>query len=212
MTIQKLTPRIIILALSYCFTISGDSYSNELSSFYQDYLFQKKMIDQIKTLRKTDIFKTILYERSPYIDSIKEPLKNIKIYRATPKNRYDPLIKEASRRYGLSPALIKAVIHVESGFKESAVSGKGAMGLMQLMPRTAKELGVTNAFNAKANIMGGARLLRQHIDRFGSFKKALIAYNAGASYVIERKKIPQESRKYISDVIHYYHVYKSRQK
>ncbi|MBC8460207.1 MAG: lytic transglycosylase domain-containing protein [Deltaproteobacteria bacterium] len=122
--------------------------------------------------------------------------------------QYDDLITRASKTYRLSPALIKAVIKVESGFIEDAVSRAGAQGLMQLMPDTADEIGVQNAFDPKTNILGGSKLLRRYLNEFGSLKKALIAYNAGPDRVRKGKRIPSETRKYIKRVIHYYRIYR----
>lgn len=123
-------------------------------------------------------------------------------------NHYDDLIMEASKTYGLSAALIKAVIKVESNFDPYAVSRVGACGLMQIMPETAKALGVINSFNPRENIFGGTRLLRRHIDEFGSLKNALIAYNAGEQVAKGRIKVPKETREYVKKVIHHYQAYK----
>ena len=125
-------------------------------------------------------------------------------------DQYDDLIMKASQTYCLSPALIKAVIKVESGFIEDAVSHAGAQGLMQLMPDTAKDLKIVDVFDPEVNIFGGTRLLREHINEFGSLKRALIAYNAGPNRVRKGKAIPGETRKYIKRVIHYYRIYKIR--
>ena len=123
-------------------------------------------------------------------------------------DQYDDLIIKASQTYCLSPSLIKAVIKAESGFIEDAVSRAGAQGLMQLMPDTAKDLKIVDVFDPGINIFGGTRLLRKHIDEFGSLKRALIAYNAGPDRVRKGKRIPGETRKYIKRVIHYYRIYR----
>ena len=124
--------------------------------------------------------------------------------------RYDKIIHKAARIYGLQAALIKAVIHAESSFYNHAVSHKGAQGLMQLMPETAKELGVNNPFNPRANIFGGSKLLKKHLNEFGSLKKALIAYNAGPDYVRAKRRIPRETRIYIRRVIKHYQTYERK--
>ena len=96
----------------------------------------------------------------------------------------DAIFEEAGRRYNLSPNLLKAVARVESNFRADAVSRAGAMGVMQLMPGTAAGLGVTDAFDPEQNIMGGAKYLRQMLDRFdGDIQAALSAYNAGPGRV-----------------------------
>lgn len=123
-------------------------------------------------------------------------------------NKYDNLIMKASQIYCLSPALIKAVIKVESGFIKDAVSHVGAQGLMQIMPDTAADLNIVDVFNPEINILGGTRLLRKYLDEFGSLKRALIAYNSGPDRVRQGKVVPIETRKYIKKVVYYYNIYK----
>lgn len=89
----------------------------------------------------------------------------------------------AARRHGLDAGLLNAIIHAESGFRRDALSPRGAMGLMQLMPATARELGVANAYDPRANIDAGALHLRRLLDRFRDPQLALAAYNAGAATV-----------------------------
>ena len=127
----------------------------------------------------------------------------------------DPLfrsiIQEASDRYEVEPELIHAIIMAESSYNPTAVSRKGARGLMQLMPSTAKALGVKDSFNPEHNIDGGVRYFRQLLDRFGGdVKMALAAYNAGSSRVREYQGIPpfKATRYYIDRVFSYYHLYK----
>lgn len=101
------------------------------------------------------------------------------------------LIESKSYKYGLDPALVKAVISVESDFNPRAISEKGARGLMQLMPMTARELGVANSFDPDANIDGGVRYLKYLLDYFNwDIDKALAAYHAGIMRVIEHTGIP----------------------
>ena len=100
------------------------------------------------------------------------------------RHRIEKSIQKAASRYDLSPGLIKGVIRAESNFQVDAVSRAGAQGLMQLMPGTAKELGVTKPFDIDQNIDGGARYLRKMLDSFGGdVKLALAAYNAGPGTV-----------------------------
>jgi soluble lytic murein transglycosylase-like protein len=115
-------------------------------------------------------------------------------------------VRQAASRYNLPPDLIRSVIRAESNFQPTAVSSAGAMGLMQLMPDTARDLGVTNAFDVRQNVDGGARYLRQMLDRFnGDLKLALQAYNAGPGAVEQYKgDVPfAETRQYVKRVLSY---------
>jgi soluble lytic murein transglycosylase-like protein len=116
----------------------------------------------------------------------------------------DALIKQASTRHSLRDDLLKAVIQRESAFKPCAVSSKGAMGLMQLMPATAQELDVADAFDPAQNIEGGARYLKQLLDRYkGNTAMALAAYNAGAGNVDKARGIPpfDETQNFVSTIL-----------
>ena len=121
--------------------------------------------------------------------------------------RYGQFIKDAAVRYGLDPELITAVIKVESSFNPYAVSKKGAMGLMQLMPETAKEMQVGAPFEAKENIMGGSRYLRKMLNLFeGDLRLGLAAYNAGPNRVLKNGIIPKipETEQYVKKVMREY--------
>ncbi len=102
----------------------------------------------------------------------------------------DAIFAEASSCYNLPVGLLKAVATVESNFNPTAVSSAGAMGVMQLMPRTAQGLGVTDPFDDRQNIMGGAQYLRQQLNRFGDVRLALAAYNAGPGNVSKYGGMP----------------------
>ena len=122
------------------------------------------------------------------------------------KDRIDQGVKQAAVKYNLTEKLIKGVIKAESNFNPRALSPAGAQGLMQLMPATARELGVTDAFNIEQNIDGGARYLRQMIDRYdGDVAKGLAAYNAGPGTVDRyRGNVPyRETVAYVDRVLKY---------
>lgn len=114
-----------------------------------------------------------------------------------------PLIREAELRHRLPPRLLQALIWAESRFNPLAVSPAGAAGLAQLMPATARELGVVNRHDPRQNIDGGARYLRQMLDRFGSVHLALAAYNAGPGAVTKAGGIPRnrETPGYVRSVL-----------
>lgn len=120
------------------------------------------------------------------------------------REQFEPLVQEHARRHSLRPELVRAVIQVESGFNPRARSPRGAMGLMQLMPATARELGVRDAYDPADNIRGGCQYLRRLIDRYdGNEELALAAYNAGAEAVDRHgKRIPpyRETRDYVKKV------------
>jgi soluble lytic murein transglycosylase len=122
---------------------------------------------------------------------------------------YDPLVERIGRESGVPPALVKAVIHAESFFDPRAVSHKGAMGLMQLMPATARSLGVAEPFTAEQNVEGGARYLRTLRERFGNWTMALAAYNAGPEAVTKFGGVPpyRETQTYVRQVLTYYRRY-----
>lgn len=127
------------------------------------------------------------------------------------KDRYDHIIKEASYVSGISFALIKAMIRVESNFDSNAVSKKGAMGLMQIMPNNFDALDIDDPFNPRENIMGGSKYFQQMLARYdGKLPLALAAYNAGPTAVDRNHGIPpiRETEDYVKKVMNYYYSYR----
>jgi soluble lytic murein transglycosylase-like protein len=125
---------------------------------------------------------------------------------------YDGYIQNASGRYNIDPDLIRAVIKAESDFKVSARSNKGAMGLMQLMPDTARLHNVSDAYNPGENVEGGARHLRMLLDRYqGDLELSLAAYNAGSAAVEKHRGIPPfpETKEYVRRVLRFYDSYRN---
>jgi soluble lytic murein transglycosylase len=132
-----------------------------------------------------------------------------KRHRAPHVKSYDLLIGEVADTHGVPPALVKAVVATESRFNPRAVSAKGAQGLMQLLPATARSLGVEEPLRVEQNLDGGVRYLRSLIDRYGDWSRALAAYNAGPTAVDRYGGIPPytETREYVDRVLTYYRRY-----
>lgn len=119
---------------------------------------------------------------------------------------YDALIEQAATRNGLDKGLLNAVARAESGFNPNAVSRTGAQGIMQLMPGTARALGVADSFDPAQNIDGGARYLRHLMDKFGDPTLAIAAYNAGPGSVERYGGVPpfNETQNYVRQVQAYW--------
>jgi soluble lytic murein transglycosylase-like protein len=131
----------------------------------------------------------------PALSAACDPLPDIEL---------NPLIQQAAQQEGLDANLLRAVAQQESGFRSCAVSQKGAMGLMQLMPATAQELGVRDPFDPAESLLSGARLLKQLLERFGGDTAlALGAYNAGPGRVEESGGVPQipETIRYVQQIL-----------
>lgn len=135
--------------------------------------------------------------------------QNSRIDRSFKETLYEPLIRRAEARYRLPPMLLQALVWQESRFNPMAISPAGAAGLSQLMPATARELGVTNRHDPAQNIDGGARYLRQMLDKFGAIHLALAAYNAGPGAVRKARGIPQnrETPNYVKRVLERWMAY-----
>jgi soluble lytic murein transglycosylase-like protein len=125
-------------------------------------------------------------------------------------NAFDPIIQSTARDFGIEPELVKAVIAAESSFQPEAVSEAGAVGLMQLMPHTAAQLGVDDPTNPDQNIEGGTRYLAEMLERYGDVRRALAAYNAGPEAVDRFGGVPpyNETKTYLSRVLRFYRGYR----
>ncbi len=129
-----------------------------------------------------------------------ESLADLSLLQSTP---YGEIITSVSQAHGVDPMLVRALIQVESGYRPKARSRKGAMGLMQLMPSTAREYNVRNAYEPRANIAAGVKHLKTLIDKFRGVELALAAYNAGPGAVKKFNGIPpyRETRNYVARIL-----------
>jgi soluble lytic murein transglycosylase-like protein len=130
-------------------------------------------------------------------------ISTVSEFRLPPELAFDDLIREAARKYSVREDLIRGVVRAESAFDQFAVSSVGAQGLMQLMPALSKELGVTDPFDARQNIMAGTRYLSQLLDMHkGNIALALASYNAGPGAVDRYNGIPpfRETRQYVKQI------------
>jgi membrane-bound lytic murein transglycosylase B len=155
------------------------------------------------------------YQPSPPPAYTPEPLQKTGGFARMPESEFDQLIADAAARYGLEPALIKAITAAESNFRPGAVSPKGAMGLMQLMPYTAEALGVEDPMDPWQNVDGGTRLIAQFLDRFdGDVLISIAAYNCGPGRITsrsitdltdpeQRALLPQETQVYLRRIEDY---------
>jgi soluble lytic murein transglycosylase-like protein len=124
--------------------------------------------------------------------------------------KYDGIIQEASNMFGLSFSLLKAMIGVESNFDSRAISKKGALGLMQIMPQNLQAFNIRDPYDPKDNIMGGARYFKSLLERFeGKLPLALAAYNAGPTVVDKYRNIPpiKETKDYVKKVMKHFYLY-----
>lgn len=139
----------------------------------------------------------------------KETIKKTPRSKSVPKRRndfVDSLVLLYSSKYGIDKDLVHAVIQVESDYNPLAISRKGAMGLMQLHPDTANDLGVRNPFDIESNLEGGIKYLKDMLDRYVDLRKALAAYNAGPEVVDKYNGIPpyRETQNYVKKVLSIY--------
>jgi soluble lytic murein transglycosylase-like protein len=168
------------------------SYSESRAAMYS-------FVDEYGGLHFTNVPADPRYREVPGYEKIRELAGQV---------RFSSFINSAARHYNLAPELIQAIIKVESSFNPFAISEKGAMGLMQLMPETAKEMNVGAPFEPEENIMGGSRYLRKLHDLFdGDLRLVLAAYNAGPNRILENgRRIPKipETEDYVEKVLREY--------
>jgi len=189
-----------------------------LTSLLSFFLFAVGFFTPVCAL--ADIYKFVDGDGVIHITNVKTDSRYKLWIKETPRERmarefakgdYDELIKKAAVKHSLDQHLIRAVIKTESGFNHKAVSRKGAMGLMQLMPGTAFSLNVSDSFDPWSNIDGGSKYLRYLLNVFsGNLPLALAAYNAGERAVTKYKNtIPPypETQTYVRRVLHHFRQY-----
>ncbi len=177
---------------------------------------------QADLYKKTDEHGRVFFTDRPvgggYQLVMKTPKKGTIKYKNFQQNRrkLTPLIRQKARKHKVDPALVMAVIHAESAYDQNALSMAGAVGLMQLMPATARRFGVSNRNDAAQNVTGGVRYLRHLLERYKfDIRLALAAYNAGESAVSKYgNKVPPypETQNYVKKVVAYYQNYLSGNK
>ncbi|MEI3596507.1 lytic transglycosylase domain-containing protein [Oceanobacillus sp. MO10714A] len=185
---------------------SGSAHSS--SSFAEltfNQLLQSK-IDQARALTPPALSSlgSVPFQRP---DNLSQPSHQANRSSPLKATAFDHYIVEASEKYNIDKRLIRSVIQAESGFNPRATSGAGAKGLMQLMPGTARGLGVANSYDPRENILGGTKYLRQMLDRYNqNMELALAAYNAGPGNVDKHGGIPpfNETRNYVTKVMNNY--------
>lgn len=192
---------------------SGHSISDSLSSYSATTLGSMKSPLEVNPFAFVTAPAVQSSSNAAYIDSVSASRSPIS-YTSTGDlpTAYAPLIDKAAQRYNVPPALIAGVIKQESNFNNNVVSYAGAKGLMQLMPGTAKFLGVKDSFDPEQNIMGGAKYLRQMLDQFdGDVKLSLAAYNAGPGNVRKFGGIPpfRETQNYVTKVLNNFDTFKA---
>jgi hypothetical protein len=178
-------------------------FFNEPVSHVAIYLGDGQMIHAAG--RGKDVRITDVYETPTHIRRIDPPATSGGA-RPAAGTSFDALFASEGAEHGVDPALLAAVARAESGLDPTAVSPAGAQGLMQLMPATAQGLGVADPFDPAQAVDGAARLLRSHLDRFGSVELALAAYNAGAGAVSRHGGVPpySETQAYVRRVMDLY--------
>ena len=170
---------------------------NNIQSF--DKVLQSTAKSQFGTLLRNNGIKSV--------DAQLYTNPNVNISRRTTKDQIISMIDKASEKYGVDSKLVQALVQQESGFNPNAKSKAGALGLMQLMPSTAKGLGVTNPMDPQQNIEGGVKYLKSMLNRFhGNTILALAAYNAGPNAVSKYDGVPpyKETQNYVKSILKNY--------
>ncbi len=187
------------------------SVSSNASATMYGFLDAKGVCHYRDIPEKSGRIKVILKDRVSWTQLTTKQKENDSDNNTT--DRFDPIIQEAAIDSQIDPLLVRAVIKVESNFNPKAVSRKGARGLMQIMPDTAREFRLDDPFSPKQNIAAGTKYLKQQLDSFGDIKLGLAAYNAGPGRVTPQGMIAYipETQAYVARVMEYYRQYQKKQ-
>jgi len=171
---------------------------------YEDPETGEKFFSNIKMVENSRLY-MVVATRNPFLEDPKNSAKDTS-FSPNLSTKFDELFNEIARTYNLDPKLLHAIAKVESNYNPRAVSPKGALGVMQLIPSTARIVGVSDPFDPRENIHGGARYLRYLLDKFGDLTLALAAYNAGPKAVEAYGGIPPyaETQRYVRSVLSLY--------
>jgi hypothetical protein len=182
----------LICLISSCLFLSVSVYADMYQTVAEDGTVIYSNVQAVGS-------RTIMKEEKKEHKSISKKRRN--------SENYHVIVDEKARKHNVDPKLVKAVIAAESGWNPAAISPKGAVGIMQLMPKTANDMGVNNRFNPEQNIEGGVKYLRYLLDKFkGNMTLALAAYNAGPARVEKVKRVPSipETMNYVRKVMNTY--------
>ena len=195
---------LIPFLVGFFFLLASPSFATKIY-VYEDPETGERYYSNIPLNEKFKIYIKLPLKKGGYTKKINENFNKFAF-----KEAFERVFEEVAQKYQLDPALLKAIAKVESNFNPKAISPKGAMGIMQLIPSTARLVGVTDPFDPVENIHGGARYLRMLLDEFKDLKLSLAAYNAGPEAVRQYGGIPPfpETINYVKNVIEYYRALK----